>query len=246
MSPGWTIQRHVVAWLVLAICASLYLAKLYYFPPPERPAAESGVLAQGAENGSPFGDDGAEQDFVSVEEVESLRSEIAALRQQVGTLRRRLTRVEEAFGPTTGALPPQEDAERSTTGSLGEEKADPPPLPPVTVSLSPLPKDGFGDTMIDISPLPVANERMSSRTLFGVELASGSTADQLEREWAALNERSAVSRRAWRWSTLAPASSQAAAAAAISSGVSGRSGCASFPWTPPVSAAVMIAGFPSR
>ena len=41
----------------------------------------------------------------------------------------------------------------------------------------------------------------------------------------------------------APAASQAAAAAATSSGVSGRFGFASLPWTPPVSAAVMTVVF---
>lgn len=195
MRPGWTIRRHVLAWLVLAVFASLYLAKLYYFPPSGRSAAEPAAPAVRAQDDSPFSGGAAERDLVSQEEAEGLRSEIATLRQQVETLeqegetlRRRLARIEKAFGPDTGALPPQE-AERSATGSVREEKADFPPLPPATVTLSPLPDDGFGDTMIDASPLPVANERTAHKTLFGVELASGSTAGDLEREWAALNER---------------------------------------------------------
>lgn len=158
-----------MAWVILAGFALAYLSGLYLFyvgGSMSAGYAERHTLAQAAHGAAG---------------IESLRGEIAALRQRVEQLQRReddlrerLATMEAAFGPNTASLPPQ-----SHEASMIRRS-------PVSVTYSPLPQDGFGDLMIDRSPLPVSGGGQAMKTMFGVELARGESTGALRKKWAQL------------------------------------------------------------
>jgi len=186
MPIAWTIRRHALAWVGLAGFALAYLTGLYLF------YAET--MTSGSFATAPTG---IRVDGTVAAGVEEIRGEIAILRRQVDQmkrreddLRKRLTAMESAFGPNTASLPPQSE-ERDIVSSTQRNaiaRAEPARVP-VSVTYTPLPEDGFGDLMIEKSPLPIANSGQMMKTMFGVELGTGKSADALQKQWAALGAR---------------------------------------------------------
>lgn len=182
MPIAWNIRRHALAWVGLAGFALAYLTGLYLF------------YADTITSGSFYGGPAIGNDAASTAGIRELREEIAELRQQLAGMRRReeefrkrLTAMESAFGPNTASLPPQNE-ESDIVGSTQRNATarSAPALTPVSVTYAPLPEDGFGDLMIDRSPLPIANAGHTMKTLFGVELGTGKSPDTLRRKWAEL------------------------------------------------------------
>lgn len=187
MPIAWTIRRHTLAWVGLAGFALAYLTGLYLFYASE-------TMSGGASAG--LSADGKNGDLATAN-IESLRKEIAVLRRQFERMERRgddfaerLSAVEAAFGPHTASLPAQDDEAAIASGARRNAIArSAPSHAPVTVTYAALPEDGFGDLMINRSPLPVANSSHATRTMFGVELATGTSAEALQKKWAELGAR---------------------------------------------------------
>lgn len=186
MTAARVPHRYVIAWLGLSGFALIYLASLFYFPSFAQPQAEAEAVIDAAR--SPVALEAAP---AAPDAADRLASEVEALRKLVQALGERVATLESALGPPTSALPPSDPP--TATGALKQAKEHrkpmAAPLPKVAVTSSPLPEDGFGDTMLDRSPLPVASLKAPTRTLFAVELAMGEDAHALSMEWAVLSER---------------------------------------------------------
>lgn len=187
MRIAWTIGRHTLAWVILAGFALAYLSGLYLFHASGNIAANSpdrtGITASIAASSA---------DRTAASGIEDLRAEIALLRRQMERmgqrnedLHNRLSSLEAALGPNTASLPPQ-NAEAGIVKGARQRAQAGLARKPVTVTYSPLPEDGFGDLMIDRSPLPVASSGQTTRTLFGVELGQGKSPEAVRKKWAEL------------------------------------------------------------
>ena len=192
MRPFWTVRRQALAWSGLGALALLYLLGLVYVP--QFRGADEESLARLPE--SPLAGaarkltDGKPTDRVAIlrNEIDVLRRQLYQVQERNQRLGQRLRQIEDAVGPTTSSLPPRNEPV-DITSSLREEKRLRAPIPEVSVRYLPLPGDGFGDEGLDDSPLPVAGEPVPTRTLFGVELATATSADELKKQWAALSSR---------------------------------------------------------
>lgn len=191
MTLQWTLRHHAIAWLVLSAFALAYLTSLALWP------RDDGELASTVSPTAPaLGKRAARTGRLWDQETTELRREIKilhrnleALTKREKDLERRLGAIEQALGPPTAALPPTDLRPPTTTASLRETGTLPQPLPPVSVRLLGMPEDGFGDILYNHSPLPVAGTPNTTRTLFGVELASDANAQALHKAWATLGAR---------------------------------------------------------
>lgn len=188
----WSFRVSSIAWAGLAALAMVYLAGLAgVFGPeaghepetktvtdrlvPRRDSPARAVPSAAADSN----DSTLRAGLVKLTgEMRGLRSAIRDLRQRNDALERRLASLESAIGPATAALPTRPN--RARAGSQ-----------PVTVALRPMPTDGFGDSSLSASPIPIAAAKAPSRTLFGAELATGATADALRVQWQGLRARHA-------------------------------------------------------
>ncbi len=175
----WRQTLSVIAWLGLGGSALLYLSYLMITTDQLAMLLPKVTVQPDAPVAAPV------VDAENPADAERLHAEVANLRRAVQDLhaaneklRRRLAELQSALGPTTGSLPgPHVPAPR---------RAAAPATPPISVTYLPLPKDGFGDTRIDASPIPIASGAAPTKTLFAVEIAEGKSPDSLRRRWLAL------------------------------------------------------------
>lgn len=118
------------------------------------------------------------QDLVA--RVETMRQELATLKRRELILETRIADLQEALGPTTSALSSDSGggavARSAKTGLRNR----------VDIARSPLPGDGFGDGLIERSPVPMASSAQPTQTRFGVALGEESTLADLRKRWLAL------------------------------------------------------------
>ena len=161
---SWSPEVQLTAWLLVAAIAVVYLF-LMIGGAQEEPR----IAGYGADRRSKS----AHAPGRLAGEVEALRLELSRLKRREAMLETRITDLQTALGPTTSALAPDPDASK-THG------------PGVAVTRSPLPGDGFGDGLLERSPVPIASPARPTRTLFGVELGKAASADGLRVRWRAL------------------------------------------------------------
>lgn len=199
MTSAWTPRRQAFAWLVLAGCSSAYLWSLFGAPggntyfnregrlfSGEQQAGKRVVFSSSLQNKSAATQ---RKEIASLQnKIANLNTQLASLTKKEKTLRERVTIIETAFGPSTSALPTEVEQPGRTNRSSTKISHSLPP-PEVTVKYSSLPGDGFGDGAISSSPVPIAGGRSVTRTLFGVVLAHGPSAEALDQEWTVLSAR---------------------------------------------------------
>jgi hypothetical protein len=175
----WRQTLSDIAWLGLGGSALLYLT--YLMAATDQFAAllpkvtvqpDAPVAAPVIEAENP-----ADADRLRAE-VTNLRRAVQDLHAANEKLRRRLAELQSALGPTTGSLP--------GTQIPAPRQAAAPAEPRISVTYMPLPRDGFGDTRLDASPIPIANGAAPTKTLFAIAIAEAKSSDSLRRRWLAL------------------------------------------------------------
>ena len=197
----WTFRASSIAWAGLSVMAILYLASLVVFGGPTvgpKPQSKTVTdrLGQGQARRPSVAQppDGKRDDSVLranltklTAEIRSLRTAVHELRQRNDVLESRLASLEGAVGPSTSALPAgTKRARAAPRASRRKVRAG---VPPVTVATSPMPTDGFGDSSLSASSVPMAAAKAPSRTMFGAELATGATTEALRVQWHGLRAR---------------------------------------------------------
>lgn len=183
-----------IGWFTLASVAGLYLTTIWMFGPIEfqtasNKATERIVSADTASLDMPLreireSDDPKRSRMVTLgdltKEMKVLQGKVAQLRNRNSALTMEVNALSEALMSATGSLPDQEPLNAR------------PILNGVTTSKFPLPSDGFGDlAFISRSPIPIAEDEMPSRTLFGVELSKAKNVMTLKAAWKKLGTRHA-------------------------------------------------------
>ena len=187
----WTLRHSAVSWAGLAAIAIIYLGSLVAFEEldptnrlgskpvadrlmstqPERPARPAGSVSEADDSELRAGH------IKLTAEIRSLRSKINELSRRKDALESRLNALESALGPMTSAIPKEAHPQPK------------PRAPSVRIAMSPLPSQGFSDTELRESPLPVAAPPPPTRTMFAVELGSSPTAAALAARWRTLRSR---------------------------------------------------------
>ena len=187
----WTLRHSAVSWAGLAAIAIIYLGSLVAFEEldpsnrlgpktvadrimstqPERPARPAGPASEADESELRAGQ------IKLTAELRSLRRRINELNRRKDALESRLTALESALGPMTSAIPKE-------TSPKPKRRT-----PSVSIAMSPMPSQGFSDTGMRKSPLPVATPPPPTRTMFAVELGSGPTTAALAARWRTLRSR---------------------------------------------------------
>ena len=162
----WSPSMQLGAWLCVAAVAVAYL--YFLLSGVGQDASQFAQDRRGGAFGGPAGSMvAAPSDQSLAGQIETLRREIAAMKQRERLLETRIADLQMALGPVTGAI------SSPATG-------------PVEVERSPLPGRGFGDELAAKSPLPVVEAKQPTRTFFAVDLGQDKTLDDLRKRWLAL------------------------------------------------------------
>lgn len=178
-------RLYVTAWFALAAVALAYFIHLFQQArDPGSPPLLTSVLST-----SPLSQEIPEPSDPSVaqaiarmtSEIESLKSTLEAAQKENAALKAHLRTLEQAYGPSTAALPPEPEkptkAVKQDPNSGSDEKRS-----RMNVTMLPLPSTGFPQD-IQEAPLPVAQPTEPKRTVFAVELAKGLQAGEVEKRW---------------------------------------------------------------
>lgn len=171
-------------WIVLALVAMAYLGYLLIANPTAPQIARSAAPAAATKPSAETTRQAAALARLT-DQVTALNAAVEGLRTRNDELEKRFGDFQAALGPPTAALPAVSQASRPAATGAAAQSA---PGAAVTVSHSPLPSDGFGDSSLNSVPLPIAAPAPPTRTLFGVELASADKAATLKARWRDLQK----------------------------------------------------------
>lgn len=179
--PVWRRMAGIGGWTALAAGALLYLfylttsedklaALLPKITRPSQSAPEGPTLVMSGPDRV-----AREGELARLSaEISELKKAVQELQGREAVLQRRFDDLAKELGLTTATLP---KAAATANGRSSQ--------PPVIVTYHPLPSHGFGDTRLDVSPLPIATVA-PTQTQFAVELGEDQTVEALKARWAAL------------------------------------------------------------
>jgi len=185
-------RLYVAAWFALAAVALAYF--IHLFQQARHPGSPSPLAS--LFSASPLAEDIPEPADPAVAqaiarmttEIESLKTALEASHKENAALKAHVRTLEQTYGPTTAALPPEpekpQQAEKSENSGVAatEKRAN------IEVTMMPLPSTGYAQD-IQEAPLPVARPVEPRRTVFAVELAKGLKAGEVEARWKEITAR---------------------------------------------------------
>ncbi len=193
MTPAVTRRLYVTAWLMLGAIALVYFFTLFQSfsgwngrtasTPASAPEILSGTTSAPA-------DKTLSRALVRMRgEIDRLKGSLKAATKENAALKAHIGTLEAAFGQTTTASLPRESMPAEPGEKKEENTAQSAPAPEVEITMLAMPVDGFARNNLQGSPLPISGQGKPTRTLFGVELASGLKPNAVEARWSDLKRR---------------------------------------------------------
>lgn len=185
-------RLYVAAWFALAGVALAYFFHLFQQARhPGNPSSLASLFTT-----SPLAEDIPEPADSAVaqaiarmtSEIESLKTALEASHKENAALKAHVRTLEQTYGPTTAALPPEPEKPEQTAKAEESGAAATGKRANVEVTMMPLPSTGYAQD-IQEAPLPVARSTKPKRTVFAVELAKGLQAGEVEGKWKEITAR---------------------------------------------------------
>ncbi len=199
MTPALISRLYFTTWLTLGVIAIGYFTYLFQntgnqqiaqstAPPAMKPARldKSGAASMVSAKNS--ADPGISMAIASMQmEMKRLKGSLETMGKENAALKQHVKNLEAAFGPATGSLPKETDKPHPGMMKAKKQKVSA-PKPKVALSTGPMPGNGFAETDIPQSPLPIAGVRAPTRTKFAIQLAKKVAPEAMGARWMALKK----------------------------------------------------------
>lgn len=191
MTATMTRRLYVTAWLMLGAISLVYFFTLFQSvigTNKTHSSMSTAPFSIFAKNTTAPADASVSKALAHMRgEIDQLKTSLEAANRENAALKVHIGTLETAFGQSPTASLPSGPEAIDMSEEMGEDweedSVQPAPAPNIEVTMLPMPADGFAAEGLLGSPLPITGQGEPTRTLFGIELASGLNPDAVAKRW---------------------------------------------------------------